>query len=207
MKRAFEIVCVVAIVAALGSAASADMTFTANFREPGIGTDGISFTTGSGFYWDSRQGGHYQMRPSRGLAYGTGVFYLAEPQDLLLDMVHLSSLYIGQFRNGYSPIDVVINDKDPDLFNNTELLLNNYDVATNHGGSHALQVDEFVIPADMLVAGENRISIAWAYNGGGVSQYWITAMSASPVPEPATLSLLALSGLALVRRRKRGAGR
>ncbi len=54
---------------------------------------------------------------------------------LSLTLVHLSSADAGSPGGGYSPIDIIINDSDSDPFNETNLLIDDYDVAEHHGYS------------------------------------------------------------------------
>jgi prepilin-type N-terminal cleavage/methylation domain-containing protein len=127
------------------------------------------------FYHSSSQGGiHRAFAP--GSSYITVNFQPGAMSDVTLGVCHLSSGSSKAPGDGYSPVDVVVNDIDDNPFNETELLLDNYDVATAYEGSHSFEWDEFSVPSDMLKNGVNTITIAledepWAY-----THYWIKGM-------------------------------
>ncbi len=79
-----------------------------------------------------------------------------------LVVAHLSSLWDSPFGgcrgNGYSPVTITLN---------SATVAGDYDAAENHGGSHAMVTDRWVISTH---AGENVLR--WTL-GTGCTQYWI----------------------------------
>ena len=119
-----------------------------------------------------------------GDSYFKGTFNLALVTDLDLTVTHLSSAASVCPGGGYSPIDIVVNDTDSDPFNETDLLVDNYDVAENHGYSHGFETDTFTIPASMLHLGSNTITFAFENDPWACTHYWIQEMSAEPAEPP-----------------------
>lgn len=177
MKNFVTICCMLGILLAAATNAEAAL-FSVDFRNPTIISDGITLTTGTGFEYNDVYGNSWRMR-NPGVSFFTGTFYLEFITDLELTVIHLSSAHTPCPGGGYSPIDVVINDSDSNPFNETDLLLDNYDVAENHGGSHGYVMDTFTVPAAMLRLEWNTIAFAFEDNPWACSHYWIMEMSAA----------------------------
>jgi hypothetical protein len=107
-------------------------------------------------------------------------FALDSARALEVELQHLTSAAAGVPNGGYSPVDLIVNDVDGDPFNETNLLLNNYDVAQQHGGSHGFETDTFAIPADLLRAGTNSVSIA--FYSTALTNYWFRHLEIRAVP-------------------------
>lgn len=124
-----------------------------------------------------------------GTSYLRTGFWWDADGDVRLDVRHLTSSHMG---TGYAPVDFVVNDSDGDPFNETDLLLNDYDVAENHGGSHVLETDTFWISDSMLRLGWNSLTIAYedaATPPMPTTHYWINRLHMrfgedAPEPEP-----------------------
>ena len=86
-------------------------------------------------------------------------------------MVHLTSYGASATNNGYSPIDILLNGT---------LILDNYDVAEEHSGSHAFEEDSWQLPIDNLVSGSNTLTIEFEDDPWAETHYWIKSLSVSP---------------------------
>ena len=101
-------------------------------------------------------------------SYFLSFFNLTEiPPAVVLSMTHLSSYGDNVPGNGYSPIDIYINNN---------IFLENYDVALAHAGSHGYETDQWQI-ADYLVTGDNIIYIQ--YGDNPYTHYWIQTLGLS----------------------------
>jgi hypothetical protein len=151
----------------------------ADFTQSVIATDGMTITHDSSFVYNSYYGQSWKMLYP-GTSCFTATFQLTSVDDLTMEVRHLSSASSGAPGGGYSPVDVVVNDADADPFNETQLFLDNYDVAEHHGYSHGYETDVFTIPSSRLRTGTNTITFAfedapWAY-----THYWIQSLRLSP---------------------------
>ncbi len=159
-----------------------EAVFSVDFTSPAVSALGATVDVGPGFQYNSYYGQNWRMTLP-GSSYFEVTFDLLAPQALELSVVHLTSSSAGAPGGGYSPTDVVVNDADANPFNETNLLLNNYDVAEHHGYSHGWQVDTFVIPADRLQAGTNTIAFAFEDSPWAYTHYWIQELAAAVYQE------------------------
>ncbi len=90
-----------------------------------------------------------------------------------LVVAHLSSLWDSPFGgcrgNGYSPVTITLN---------SATVAGDYDAAENHGGSHAMVTDRWVISTH---AGKNVLR--WTL-GAGCTQYWIHRIELQSIDAP-----------------------
>ncbi len=82
------------------------------------------------------------------------------PAELSLTVTHATGVNPAHDSDGYAPIDIVVNDQDRDVFNATQVLANDYDVAEHHEQSYEYRTDTFAIPASMLRDGVNTLTFA-----------------------------------------------
>ncbi|MBS3788613.1 hypothetical protein KGY79_10520 [Candidatus Bipolaricaulota bacterium] len=98
----------------------------------------------------------------------TAEFYLeSKPDNAALVVNHLSSKASSCKGDGYSPVTISIN---------RHVVVSNYDVAENHGGSHGYQTDRWEV-SDKLKEGYNRIK--WKAEDI-CTHYWLKRFSIQP---------------------------
>ncbi|MBI4286080.1 MAG: hypothetical protein HY670_09340 [Chloroflexi bacterium] len=102
-----------------------------------------------------------------GFSYIKASFDLVKvPKRSTLTLSHLTSGLAGAPGGGYSPVYVYVND---------QLLLDNYDVAQQHNGSHEWQTDEWEITS-LLMTGRNTVNIAFSADPLTTTQYWLQSL-------------------------------
>lgn len=104
----------------------------------------------------------------------------SKPDTATLTLNHLSSKSSSCRGKGYSPVTISINGR---------LVVSNYDVAENHGGSHGYETDQWNV-GKMLKKGQNTIK--WRAENL-CSHYWIKwfRIETSEQKKEASLQLLA----------------
>ena len=155
--------------------------FTADFTEPNIISNGIILETDDGLRWNADQAGGPMA--SWGIPYifamegsFSGDFYLDRVKCLNLTVRHLTSTdYPGCEGGEGAPINILVNCRTPWDPCSEDILVENYDVAEHHDGSHEFQTDTFLIPSSMLQIGKNTIIFSLRE---ACSDYWIQEMSA-----------------------------
>jgi len=152
----------------------------ADFIEETIDEVNISITT-SNMEYNNKYGDSWRMLVP-GSSYLEGTFDLPYvPSGVLLELIHLTSGSVNCPGGGYSPVDIYIN---------SQLLEDNYDVAQNHCESHSWAEDTWQIE-DYLNTGTNTIRIELEDDPWACTHYWVRSLSIADgllLPEPPILS-------------------
>jgi hypothetical protein len=139
---------------------------SADFREATIAETDCTTQVHETSY-NSYYGENWRMQ-SPGFSYIDVQFELdSVPTSASLWITHLSSANDSCSGGGYAPIDLWINDT---------LLLNDYDVAEHHDGTHGYVTDGWPI-ASYLEAGSSSIRIE--YEDTACTHYWIQLLEVS----------------------------
>jgi len=146
----------------------AETVFDADFTTNAISVIGGTASVVGNFVFDfrpERTDDHWAFK-SHGASF-TITFPLQAPGNLLLQFEHLTSLLAGATNDGFSPIDVLVNNQP---------FLDDYDPGVAHGGNKGFVSDQFLVPAGLLASGTNQITVA--IQDAAESQYWIRHMRA-----------------------------
>lgn len=144
----------------------------ADFSRSEIATGSMSLTPSEWSIYHCYAGGCWvALRPNYPVFYA--VFSAPEAGDYWLNVRHLSSAASDCPFGGYSPVSVYVNGAP---------VVEDWDVAENHGGTHGYGLDSWLITAQ---AGENILE--WRA-GDLCTIYWIQRLEIVPTEAPVRLA-------------------
>lgn len=139
-----------------------------DFTEATVSAYGMSIT-GAGVEYNEYYGASWRFLYP-GVSYMIFQFdFASAPAHAMLVINHLTSADESCPGGGYSPIDIYLNGY---------LLADNYDVAENHGGSHAYETDRWDIAGHLL--SHNTLKIEFEDDPWACTHYWIQNLAILP---------------------------